>query len=189
MDKCIILYESKYGSTLKYADWLSKRLDCRKTVTSQIEIDDLDQFDTVILAGSIFASGILGINFIHKNYPKLKDKKLAILMVGASPGTSEVLKSVEEMNLCDKLGQIPCFYARGAWHRTELKLQDRIMVRVIFRSLKRRRRGWLELWETALLESSNQDADWTSPDQLDDLVAYITSGLPGSNLSVPNLNK
>ena len=173
MDRCIVLYESKYGSTLKYAQWLSQRLNCSLAVTGQVNIEDLEPYDTVILAGSIFASGILGISFIHKNFAKLKDKKLAILVVGASEQSPEVLKSLEEMNLCDKLGAIPCFYARGAWHQKEMKLQDRMMVKVILRSLKHRKVARLELWETALLGCAGQDADWTSPEQLDELVRYI----------------
>lgn len=173
MDNCIILYESKYGSTLKYVTWLAERLSCKIAVTSQIGIEALEQYDTVILAGSIFASGILGINFIHKNYLKLKQKRLVVLIVGASPGCTEVLQSVSEMNLSDKLGEIPCFYVRGAWHKKEMKVLDRILVDAIFRSLRHRNQARLELFETALLGCTDQDADWTSPEQLDELVSYI----------------
>lgn len=175
MDNCIILYESKYGSTQKYAKWLSERLDCPLAVTREVDISDLEAFDTVVFAGSIFASGILGISFLHKNYARLKDKKLAVLIVGASPDCTEVRQSVSEMNLCDKLGSIPCFYARGAWHKKTMKLRDRILVGVIFRSLRRRKQARLEMWETALLGCANQDADWTSPEQLDELVDYLTA--------------
>ena len=85
MEKGIIIYQSKYGATKKYVDWLIEetKFDCIET--SDAKIKNIEKYDTIILCGGIYASGIAGLSFFRKNYNILKNKKLAILCVGASP--------------------------------------------------------------------------------------------------------
>ena len=56
--KGIILYTSKYGATKRYADWLAAEsgFDCIETKNAKIE--DVIQYDAIILGGGIYASGI-----------------------------------------------------------------------------------------------------------------------------------
>ena len=76
--KTIILYTSKYGATKKYADWLAAELSCAAEETKRADIAKVQQYDTVILGGGIYAGGIAGLSFIKKNYERLKAKKLIV---------------------------------------------------------------------------------------------------------------
>ena len=110
----IIIYQSKYGSTKKYVEWLMEEIqfDCIKT--SNAKIKDIEKYNTIILCGGIYASGISGISFLRRNYDVLKDKKLAIFCVGASPFDEQAFNMVKAHNLKNDLNKIPMFYGRGA---------------------------------------------------------------------------
>ena len=51
MSNTIIVYESKYGSTKKYAEWLSEELSCDLVEKKKTNIDELLNYDTIIYGG------------------------------------------------------------------------------------------------------------------------------------------
>ena len=57
----IILYQSKYGATKKYAKWLSEETGFPCTEIKQAKISDVQRYDAIILGGGIYASGIAGL--------------------------------------------------------------------------------------------------------------------------------
>ena len=85
MTKGIIIYQSKYGATKKYAEWLQAMTNFHCMETSKAQVGKVAQYETILLCGGIYASGIAGLSFLKKNIDKLKNNKLAILCVGASP--------------------------------------------------------------------------------------------------------
>ena len=72
----IILYKSKYGATKKYAEWIAERTGFSCIRTEEADIKRLSEFDTIILGGGIYASGIAGLSFLKKNIGKLNGKKI-----------------------------------------------------------------------------------------------------------------
>lgn len=57
----IILYQSRYGATKRYADWLSEETGFDCIETREAKIEDIKQYGTIILGGGIYASGIAGL--------------------------------------------------------------------------------------------------------------------------------
>lgn len=57
--------------------------DCVET--KKADIATVAGYDTVLLGGGIYASGIAGLGFLKKNAEALRDKKIAVFCVGASP--------------------------------------------------------------------------------------------------------
>lgn len=47
----IILYQSKYGATKKYAQWLSEKTVFPCVETKQARISDVREYDTILLGG------------------------------------------------------------------------------------------------------------------------------------------
>ena len=72
----IIIYKSKYGATKKYADWISDKTGFEKVEVDKAKIEDIKNYDTIIIGGGIYASGIAGLNFLRKNIDSLKEKNL-----------------------------------------------------------------------------------------------------------------
>ncbi len=79
MSKGIILFQSKYGATTKYANWLQEATGFDLVETKRADINALQSCDTVVLGGGVYASGILGFSFLKKNI----DRQWQILRLSA----------------------------------------------------------------------------------------------------------
>lgn len=82
MSNGIILYQSKYGATKKYADWLKEKTGYDCVETKKAKIDLVQKYDVIVLGGGVYASGIAGLHFLKKNISSLSDKKIAVFAVG-----------------------------------------------------------------------------------------------------------
>ena len=76
MNKTIVFYKSKFGTSKDYAYWISNTIDCQVFDYSNVTIDKLLQYDTIIFGGDLYTNGINGVSMITRNFKKLKDKKL-----------------------------------------------------------------------------------------------------------------
>ena len=64
MNKTIVFYKSKFGISKDYAYWISNVIDCQVFDYSNITIDTLLQYDTIIFGGDLYANGINGASMI-----------------------------------------------------------------------------------------------------------------------------
>ena len=159
--KGIILYTSKYGATKRYADWLAAEsgFDCMETKNAKIE--DVIQYDAIILGGGIYASGISGLSFLKKNIEKLQGRKIIVFCDGASPFDEKAFQQIIDYNLKGPLSGLPCFYCRGAWDMDRMNFADRNLCRLLQKIVAKKKTGDYEIWEKALLEAGNKKCDWT----------------------------
>lgn len=73
----VILYQSKYGAAKKYADWLAEETGYPCMETKKADIKEIEKYDTIILGGGIYASGIAGLSFLKRNIGKLTGKRFS----------------------------------------------------------------------------------------------------------------
>ena len=74
MKKGIIIYQSKYGATKKYVEWLRKMTGFECVETPKALISEVMNYEIVLLCGGIYASGIAGLSFLKKNINKLRNE-------------------------------------------------------------------------------------------------------------------
>lgn len=175
MKKGIIIYQSKYGATKKYAEWLQNRTDFQCVKTQEAKMDEVAQYGTIVLCGGIYASGIAGISFLKKNIDRLKNKKIAILCVGASPYDERALVEIKVHNLTGNLRDIPLFYGRGAYDESKMRFMDRTMCKLLQKSVAKKDPGTYEPWMKALMCAAGQSCDWTDQKYLAPLLDYLKS--------------
>lgn len=173
MEKGIIVYQSKYGATKKYAEWLQAMTDYHCVETSKAAVNEVAQYETIIFCGGIYASGIAGLSFLKKNIDKLKNKKIAILCVGASPYDEGAFTAIKEHNLTDNLRDIPLFYGRGAWNESKMKFMDRTLCKMLQKSVAKKDPNTYEPWMKALMCAVGQDCDWTDKKYLIPLMDFL----------------
>ena len=159
--KGIILYTSKYGSTKRYAEWLAEETGFDCVETKKAKIEDVKQYDTILLGGGIYASGIAGLSFLRKNIAQLREKKVIVFCDGASPYEETAFSQIVAHNLKDSLAGLPCFYCRGAWDPEVMSLADRTLCRMLQKAVAKKKPEDCEIWEKALLEAGDQKHDWT----------------------------
>lgn len=124
MKSVVVIYKSKYGSTKKYAKWLSELLSCDIFETKNINIEKVMKYDTIILGGGLYACNIAGISFLKKNYKDLQKKNLVVFGVGAAPYDDEVIKKLREVNFKDEIKQSSLLLLSWAWDETKMSFID-----------------------------------------------------------------
>ena len=173
MSKIVVMYKSKYGATKKYAEWLSDELSCDLIETKKADINKIKEYDTIILGGGIYATGIAGISFLKKNYKKLKDKKIAVFAVGASPYNHSAFKVLKEYNLKDTLSDLTCFYCRGSWNEEKMSWKDKTLCKLLKKFVTKKDPADYEPWEEALMEAMGSQVDWTDKENIKPIIEFI----------------
>lgn len=179
MKQGIILYRSKYGATKKYADWLCEAIGFDIAETAKADIRQVEQYETVILCGGLYASGIAGLSFLRKNGERLKAKRLAVFCVGASPYDEAAFEAIKAHNLKDDLKNIPVFYGRGAWDQENMSFADRTLCKMLQKAVAKKDPKDYEPWEKALMSAAGQVCDWTDKKYLEPLLAFVAAGEDG----------
>lgn len=169
----MILYQSKYGATKKYADWLAKRTGFDCIETSKAEAKTVMQYETLILCGGIYASGIAGLSFLKKHMSHLDGTRIAVFCVGASPYDKGALDTIRACNMKDALIHIPLFYGRGAWDESRMSLKDRTLCRLLQKAVAKKGPHTYEPWMAALIGAIGQSCDWTDQKYLEPLMDWL----------------
>lgn len=173
MGKGIVIYKSKYGASKKYADWLCAQTGFDCVEASKAAFERASEYGTVIYCGGIYASGIAGLSLLKKNINGLKDKKIAVLCVGASPYDENAVNQLKERNFKDALSGIPLFYARGSWDEKSMKPVDRTLCRMLQKAVAKKDPSEYEPWQKALMCAAGQKCDWTDSKYLNPLLEYL----------------
>lgn len=169
----IIVYQSKYGATKKYVDWLVDETGFHVVETAKANIKEIEKYNTVVLCGGIYASGIAGLSFIRKNYNRLKNKKIVVFCVGASPFEKEAFDEIKKRNLKEDLKDVLIFYGRGAWDEENMTFKDRTLCKLLHKAIEKKDPSTYEPWMKALMDSIGKKCDWTDKEYLKPLLDNI----------------
>ena len=171
--KGIILYQSKYGATKKYVKWLAEITGYDYIETKQAHMKTVSQYDMIVLAGGIYASGISGLSFLKQHISELKKKRIAVFCVGASPFDEDAFQHMYEHNFKGSLHGIPCYYGRGAWDEKAMSFKDRTLCKMLQKVVAKKEPATYEPWEKALMCAVGQSCDWTDKTYLQPLLKWI----------------
>lgn len=173
MEKGIILYKSKYGATKKYAHWLREATQFECVETKGADIRKVQGYDTIILGGGIYASGIAGLSFLKKHIQVLQDKSIAVFCVGASPCDDEAFSEIYEHNFVGALKGIPCFYCRGAWNEEAMSWKDQTLCKMLQKAVARQDPATYAPWQKALMSAVGQKCDWTDRKYIEPILRAV----------------
>ena len=170
----IILYKSKYGATKKYADWISERTGFSCVQTNKADIRKLAEYDTILLGGGIYASGIAGLSFLRKNIKKLAGKRIIVFCCGASPFEPKAFETIVNYNFKNDLKGIPCFYCRGTFAMSEMSIKDRTLCKLLRKMVAKKKPEEYEPWERGLMEVREEEkGDWTDISYIEPILAAL----------------
>ncbi|HHX07708.1 MAG TPA: flavodoxin [Erysipelothrix sp.] len=175
MKKGIIVYQSKYGSTKKYVNWFKTMVNYDVLQIKEANLSILKNYEIIIFMGGFYASGISGLFFLRKNYYGLKNKKVAVFGVGASPYDPATIQQVRHNNFKEELSELTLFYGRGAWNEEKMTFIDRGLCWLLVKSLSKKDPESYLPWQQALMSSQGQKVDWTNPKYLEPLLEFVNS--------------
>lgn len=169
----IVLYQSRYGSTKSYAEWIGKALGCEVKDAKGVRVEELLPYDTIIYGGGLYAEIINGARLITKNMDRLKGKKLIVFSTGITPLECKEYyeKYVWEKNFKGIPEEtIKVYYFLGKMILSELSFVHRNAIRAL-KKLMAGKENPSEM-EKLLVELCDADGDFSDPDAIRDLVAY-----------------
>lgn len=169
----VILYQSKYGATKKYADWLSAETGFSCIETKKASVSEIAKYDVIVLGGGIYASGIAGLSFLKRNIDALNRKKIVVFCCGASPYEEEAFQEIVKHNMKGKLAEVPCYYCRGAWDMDSMSFTDRTLCSMLRKAVAKKNPDEYEIWEKALMAAGDAPCDWTDKTYLNPILEFI----------------
>jgi menaquinone-dependent protoporphyrinogen IX oxidase len=133
MAKVLVMYFSKYGTTKKYAEWLSSELDGDICSIKNVNKDNLKNYDIIILGSGLYAGNIQGIDIIVNNYEQIRSKKLILFTCGLADyenmeNVNSVNKRLDEIIPENIRQKIKIYYLRGGINYKKLSIKHKLMM-------------------------------------------------------------
>ena len=176
MSKIAVIYKSKYGSTKTYAEWIAKATGANLFEHSQISAQNLLEYDTIVYGGALYMVGISGFSLIKDNFDKLKNKKLIVFSVGASPARKEALEEVITKNFTDEIrNTVNYFHLRGGLDYNSMNVKDKTLMFLLKKSIEKKKPEELDEDSKNLLETYGQKIDFTDERTIQPIIDCINS--------------
>lgn len=172
--KTVVIYKSKSGFVKNYAEWIAGDLSADIFEATEIDLDKLKTYDTIIYGGGLYAVGINGIKFITQNLNELKDKNIIVYASGASPSRDEIRDEVKNRNFkLDEQKYIEFFYLRGGFDYDKLTFMDKRLMRLM--KFKLQKKKDLTPDEKGMLEAYDNPVDFTNKKNIKEIIDYVNT--------------
>ena len=125
----IVVYESKYGSTEKYAKWIGAELNCKVKRISEVSIEELESYENIIFGGWVHAGKLEGFKTFLNSVDKFKDKSLFVFTCGIAVTEDKSYLDYKEKNF-KEFNNLKDFYFRGAFDFNKLDFMDKVMMSI-----------------------------------------------------------
>lgn len=174
MSHVAVVYQTQYGATQRYAQWISEALHSDLYKLSDVNTQVLRKYSTIIFGGAIYASGIMGSKQISTYFSDLPDTKLIVFTVGLSNPKTTNYQSIINKNFNGALQKsISFFHLRGAIDYKKLNFLHRIMMFALKNKVKKSAHTSPET--SLFLETYGKKIDFTDKESINPLVRQAES--------------
>lgn len=174
----VIVYSSRNGSTRRYAEWLAQDCAARLIPWREAVGDELAEYGTVVFGGCVYNGLIEGISLIKNNRDTLRGCRLFVFTVGLTqPGDEAAFQQVLERDFePGELAGIRFHHFLGALDFKRMSLMQRMMMRLLKKSIQRKPKESRSMLESYVLEAYGGQVDFTNRSYIRPLVEEILSG-------------
>lgn len=179
LSKIAVVYKSKYGSTKKYAQWICEALGGDIFEASKTKVGDLQNYDTIIYGGGLYAGGINGVGLIIRNFDSIKNRKLIVFTVGlADTNVKEnvlgIKRGIDKQFSTDMKQKIKFFHLRGGMDYDKLNFAHTVMMSMVRNMSSKKKDKTQE--DIELLDTFGKSVDFTDKDTIAPIVEYVNLG-------------
>lgn len=177
MHNTIVIYESKYGHTKRYANWIAESLSCPLIERKKVTSTDLESADTIIYGGGLYAGGVSGIKLLSENWNLICNKKIALFTCGlADPkeptNVAHIREAIAQVLPADMLEKITLFHLRGGIDYSRLNLVHKAMMGMMRKMLLKKAENELTLEDKQLLETYGGVVEFCDRESIGELVEW-----------------
>lgn len=173
MGKTLILYQSKGGSTARYAQALARMTGGRALPAAQADAALLASAERIVFASWMRAGALSGSGFLRRHARQLRGKNLTLMAVGLAPRLDAAAwDAFLRRALPDFLREgTRTFYLRGAYDPARCGALTRRLLASMGKALKRKPSASAE--ELALAHDLLHGADHVQEDALAAIALYL----------------
>ena len=177
MGNVAVIFKSKYGHTKQYAEWISEELSCDLYEGSKISVEKMLEYDTIVYGGGLYASGILGVDIITKNYSRLKEKNITVFTVGlADPEIKSQFEPIIKKNFTEEMqNKFKIFHLRGGINYKELGIVHKAMMAALKSMVKNKKEEEFTDEDRVMLETYGDKIEFMDRDTIEPIVSYARS--------------
>lgn len=171
--KSIVVYSSKTGFTKRYAEIISKELDCSALALDEAKKHDLTAYDQLIYGGSLYASGVLGLKKMLGIIGSSDFQKVVVFGVGATSYNESLIDELISKNY--PKGQPTnhkFFYLRGGFNFNKLNSVDKFLMGMMKKSIEKKKVEDRTEDDKGLLASFDNPVDFVSKESMGDILKY-----------------
>ena len=129
--KILIIYQSKYGSTKQYAEWIQQNTGGDLINIENGDKPDLASYDTIIIGSSVRIGNIVIAPFIRDHWSVMKGKNVILFTTSGTPPRHPKLQSIYEKSLPEEIRkEIKYFPLHGRISVEDLTLFDQFLMAV-----------------------------------------------------------
>lgn len=178
MNKAVVIFESKYGSTKRYAEWIAEGLSCPIFERKKFKPQNLANYEIIIYGGGLYAGGVNGIKLITQNWNVLSNKKVILFTCGiANPADSEnvsnIRKSLARVLSPEMLEHICLFHFRGGIDYSRLTFIHKSMMSMLRKMLLEKEEHTLSEEDRRLLETYGKCVNYTDRNSIESLIDCV----------------
>jgi flavodoxin len=178
MSKIAVVFQSKYGSTKKYAEWIAEELSGDLLERKKVKPADLESYNTIIYGGGLYAGGVSGIDLLTKNFDKFKDKHLIVFTCGlADPmdkdNTGNIRQSLTKIFTTQMQEKIKVFHLRGAIDYAKLSPIHKMMMAMLYKMMTKKDYDSLRNEDKEMIDTYGKAVDFTNRATLLPLINYV----------------
>lgn len=178
MKKPVVVYQSKYGATKKYAEWIAAELACDIYWRSDVKASDLEPYDPILYGGGLYAGGVNGIDLLTKNFNALCGKNLILFTCGLSDpsdqdNTDHIKSSLSKVLTAPMQEKIKVFHLRGAIDYARLGPIHKAMMAVLHKMTARKDFQSLREEDKQMLATYGKAVDFTDRAAILPIIQYV----------------
>lgn len=172
MEKVIVIYKSNTGFTQKYAEWIGEELKCKVISIKNVDFNDLENYNTIIYGGGLYAGQINGLKVIKNKLTKIKDKNKIVFVTGAASQEGIKIDVIENTNFSSEEKEgIHLFYFRSGINYEKMGVGSKLLMGIFKTMLKMTKNKSPE--NQAAYDSIKNSNDYSKKEYINPVIDYV----------------
>ena len=173
MSAPLIIYNSRGGSTRRYAQLLASATGGSAVPMKEVRPGQMQAADTVVFASWLMAGNLQGGGFLRRHWRILKEKRTVLAVVGLGRMLDEKLwgEYAARAFTPEMRDSLRVFYLRGAYHPAERSILVRRLMSGVAGALEKKASPTPD--DLALARDMRQGCDYVDGDLLAALTSYL----------------
>ena len=170
MNNIAVVYQSHYGTTKKYAEWIAQALDADLLNRKKVSVSELSQYGMIIYGGGLYAGGLLGIDLVSKS----KFKHLVVFTVGlADPKIMDYSEIMAKAFPNQAYQPDQVYHFRGGINYQKLTFLHRGLMTLLKKTVVKKSDSEISAEGKAILETYGKKIDFTYKEMISPLTSYV----------------